>query len=75
MEKIMGLEKVVLNVIEDADGEIADSAAFYCGTLFLRGAAHVPGIRLYRVVNAIKTIVNCELQINEAGDDIAIDFV
>jgi hypothetical protein len=71
----MGLEKVVLNVVEDADGEIYDAAYFSNGTLFLTGAAQVPGLRLYRVVNAIKTVVNCDLQINEVGDDVAIDFV
>ena len=75
----MGLEKVVLNAIENADGEVADNAEFFNGTLFLSGAArvetHIGGIRLDRVMNAIKSVVNCTLEVHEAGDDIVIDFV
>ena len=70
----MGLEKVVLNAIENADGEIADQAYFSNGTLFLSGAAHASGITLYRVVNAIKSVVTCELGLNQVGDDVVIDF-
>jgi hypothetical protein len=71
----MGLEKVVLNVIEDADGEVYDNAYFSNGTLWLASSADVPGIRLYRVINAIKSVVTCNLEVNQAGTDIVIDFV
>jgi len=74
MEIIMGLEKVVLNVIEDADGEVYDNAYFSNGTLWLAGSANVTGMRLYRVLNAIKSVVTCNIQVNEVGADIAIDF-
>ena len=70
----MGLEKVVLNAIENADGEIADQAYFCNGTLFLAGCRHASGISLYRVVNAIKSVVTCDIDLNEVGNDIAIDF-
>ena len=78
MEIIMGLEKVVLNVIADADGEAHDNACFRNGTLFINGAAlaeqPISGMRLYRILNAIKTVVNCNVECHEAGDDIVIDF-
>lgn len=75
----MGLEKVVLSAIENVDGGVADNAEFFNGTLFLSGAArvetHIGGIRLSRVVDAIKSVVSCTLEVHEAGDDIVIDFV
>ena len=71
----MGLEKVVLNKIADADGEIYDNAYFSHGTLWLVSSADVPGMRLYRVLNAIKSVVTCDLEVNQTGSDIAIDFV
>ena len=74
-EIIMGLEKIVLNAIESADAEIADNASFFNGTLFLKDAAKVPGLRLYRVINAIKSVVTCSMQLTEANDDIYVDFI
>ena len=71
----MGLEKIVLAKIADVDAEIAEEAAFYDGTLFLYGAAQVPGMRLYRVINAVNSVVNCSMQLSEADGNIAIDFV
>ncbi len=74
----MGLEKVVLNVIEDADGEAHANARFLNGSLFIEGAARaeapISGMRLYRILNAIKTVVNCNVECHEIGDDIVIDF-
>jgi len=78
-EIIMGLEKIVLNAIEDADGEAHDNARFCNGTLFIEGAARaedpISGIRLYRILNAIRSVVNCNVECHEAGDDIVIDFI
>lgn len=74
----MGLEKVVLNAIENADGEIADQAYFRNGNLYLLRAANevtpISGMRLYRIVNAIKSVVNCKVEAYEDGDDIVIKF-
>jgi hypothetical protein len=70
----MGLEKVVLNKIEEVDAEIADNSYFAYGTLFIRGGAKEQGLKLFRVTNAIKDAVTCELITSEVGDDLAIDF-
>ena len=71
----MGLEKIVLAKIADVDAEIAEDAAFYNGTLFLYGAARLPGLRLYRVINAVSSVVNCSMQLSDADGTIAIDFI
>jgi hypothetical protein len=78
-EIIMGLEKIVLNAIKSADTEIAENASFFNGTLFIEGAARaedpISGMRLYRILNAIRSVVNCNVECHEAGDDIVIDFI
>lgn len=74
----MGLEKVVLNAIENADGEVADQAYFRNGNLYLYGAARadqpITGMRFYRVLKAIESVVNCKIEAREEGNDILIDF-
>jgi len=71
----MGLERVVLNAIKSADTEIAENASFFNGTLLLEDAAKVPGLRLYRVINAIKSVVTCSMQLTETDNDVYVDFI
>jgi len=42
--------------------------------LFIRGGAKEQGLKLFRVINAIKDAVTCELITSVVGDDLAIDF-
>jgi hypothetical protein len=71
----MGLEKVVLNKLAEVNAELADNAYFYDGTLFIRNAAHYNAIDMYRAMTAIKSVVHCELDLNLAGLEYAIDFI
>jgi hypothetical protein len=71
----MGLERVVLNAIKSADTEIAENASFFNGTLLLEDAAKVPGLRLWRVINAIKSVVTCSIQLTETDNDVYVDFI
>ena len=71
----MGLERVVLNAIKSADTEIAENASFFNGTLLLEDAAKLPGLRLWRVINAIKSVVTCSIQLTETDNDVYVDFI
>ena len=75
LEKTMGLEKVVLNKIEEVNAELADNAYFSNGTLFIRNSGYFNAVDIYRAMNAIKSVVTCELDLNLAGSEYAIDFI
>ena len=75
LEKTMGLEKVVLNKIEEVNADIADNAYFAYGTLFIRNADQFKSLDVYRMMQALKSVVLCELQLSEAGNEYAIDFI
>ena len=74
-ENIMGLEKVVLNKIEEVNADLADNAYFSNGTLFIRNSGYYNAVDLYRIMNAIKSVVTCELDLNLVGSEYAIDFI
>ena len=71
----MGLEKVVLNKIEEVNAELAKNAYFDNGTLFIRNSGYFNAVDMYRVMNAIKSVVFCDLDLNLLGDEYAIDFI
>ena len=72
----MGLEKVVLNAVADANTSVADNAYFENGTLFIRNAGMFNAVDMYRVMNAIKSVVTCDLDLNiTLADEFAIDFM
>ena len=72
----MGLEKVVLNKLEDVNTELAKNAYFYDGTLFIRNSGYFNAVDIYRVMNAIKSVVTCDLDLNiTLADEYAIDFM
>jgi hypothetical protein len=75
LEKTMGLEKVVLNKIEEVNADIADNAYFAYGTLFIKNADQFKALDVYRMMQALKSVVLCELQLSEAGNEFAIDFI
>ena len=75
LEKTMGLEKVVLNKIEEVNADIADNAYFSNGTLFIRNADQFKSLDVYRMMQALKSVVLCALQLSEAGREYAIDFI
>lgn len=71
----MGLEKVVLNKIREVNAELSNNAYFSNGTMFIRNSGYFNAVDIYRVMNAIKSVVTCELDLNLAGDEYAIDFL
>ena len=71
----MGLEKVVINKIEEVNAELADNAYFSNGTLFIKNSGYYNAVDIYRVMNAIKSVVTCELDLNLSGSEYAIDFI
>ena len=71
----MGLEKVVLNKLKEVNAELADDAYFCDGTLFIRNAWYFNAVEMYRVMNAIKSVVTCDLDLNLSGSEYAIDFL
>jgi hypothetical protein len=75
LEKTMGLEKIVLNKVEEVNAQLADNAYFYNGTLFIRNSGYFNAVDIYRVMNAIKSVVTCELDLNLSGSEYAIDFI
>jgi hypothetical protein len=70
----MGLEKVVINKLEEVNPELARNAYFDNGTLFIRNSGHFNAVDMYRVMNAIKSVVTCDLDLNLVGSEYAIDF-
>jgi hypothetical protein len=75
LEKPMGLETVVLKRIEEVNSDIADNAYFAYGTLFIKNADQFKSLDVYRMMQALKSVVLCELQLSEAGNEFAIDFI
>ncbi len=71
----MGLEKVVLDKLEEVDVSVADNAEFRYGTLFIANSSGVSTYDIYHALNALKDVVNCGLQTSRVGNEIAIDFV
>ena len=71
----MGLEKVVTNKIAEVNPELASNAYFYNGTLFIKNSGHFNAVDIYRAMNAIKSVVICDLDLNLAGSEYAIDFL
>ena len=71
----MGLEKVVTNKLEEVNPELATNAYFYDGTLFIRNSGYFNAVDIYRAMNAIKSVVTCELDLNLSGSEYAIDFI
>jgi hypothetical protein len=71
----MGLETVVLNKIAEVNPELANNAYFYDGTLFIRNSGYFNAVDIYRVMNAIKSVVTCELDLSLVGSEYAIDFL
>ncbi len=71
----MGLEKVVINKIREVNAELANNAYFDNGTMFIRNSGYFNAVDIYRVMNAIKSVVTCDLDLNIAGDEYAIDFI
>jgi hypothetical protein len=71
----MGLETVVLKKIEEVNPAIADNAYFAYGTLFIRNADQFKALDVYRMMQALKSVVLCELQLSEANNEFAIDFI
>ena len=72
-EKPMGLEKVVLNKIKEVDPQL--QASFYNGTLFIDNEPNLDTMTIYRINNAVKSVVTCEIRLSRNRDEIAIDFV
>jgi hypothetical protein len=75
LEKPMGLETVVLKRIEEVNPDIADNAYFAYGTLFIKNADQFKALDVYRMMQALKSVVLCELQLSEANNEFAIDFI
>ena len=71
----MGLEKVVLNKVEEVNAQLADNAYFYNGTMYIRNSGYFNAVDIYRVMNAIKSVVTCDLDLSLVGDEYAIDFL
>ena len=76
----MGLETVVLKKIEEVNSDIADNAYFAYGTLFIRNADQFKALDIYRMMQALKTVVLCEMQLSETTltsqpNEFAIDFI
>ena len=71
----MGLEKVILNKLEEVNADVADNARWFNGTLFIANDTGVSTYDIYRALNAIKSIITCELQTRRVGNEIAVDFV
>jgi hypothetical protein len=69
----MGLEKVVLNKLKEVDPHL--QASFYNGTLFIDNEPNLDTMTLYRINNAVKSVVTCPIQISKNRDEIAIDFL
>ena len=69
----MGLEKVVLNKLKEVDPHL--QASFYNGTLFIDNEPNLDTMTLYRINNAVKSVVTCPIQISRNRDEIAIDFL
>jgi len=75
LEIAMGLESVVFNKVDEVNHELAKNAYFYNGTLFIRNSGYFNAVDIYRVMNAIKSVVTCDLDLNLVGDEYAIDFL
>ena len=71
----MGLEKVVINKLDECNPTLANDAYFSNGTLFIRNSGYYNAVDIYRAMNAIKSVVTCELDLNLAGSEYAIDFL
>lgn len=71
----MGLEKVVINKIAEVNPALANDAYFYNGTLFIKNSGYYNAVDIYRVMNAIKSVVTCDLDLNLSGSEYAIDFI
>ena len=71
----MGLEKIVINKLAEVNPELARNAYFYNGTLFIRNAKDFTAIDLYRMGEAIKSVVTCSLDLSYSGNEFAIDFM
>ena len=71
----MGLEKVVINKIEEVNVELAKNCYFNNGTLFIRNSGYYNAVEIYRAMNAIKSVVTCDLDLNLIGSEYAIDFL
>jgi hypothetical protein len=69
----MGLEKVVLNKLKEVDPHL--QASFYNGTLFIDNEPNLDTMTLYRINNAVKSVVTCPIQVSKNRDEIAIDFL
>ena len=69
----MGLEKVVLNKLKEVDPHL--QASFYNGTLFIDNEPNLDTPTIYRINNAVKSVVTCPIQISKNRDEIAIDFL
>jgi hypothetical protein len=73
LEEIMGLETVVLTKLKEVDPQL--QACFYNGTLFIDNEPNLDTLTIYRINNAIKSVVTCPIQISKNRDEIAIDFI
>ena len=71
----MGLETIVLNKLVDANPALANDAYFSNGTLFIRNSGYFNAVDIYRAMNAIKSVVTCDLDLGLAGSEYYIDFV
>lgn len=71
----MGLETIVLNKIVDVNPALANDAYFYNGTLFIRNSGYYNAVDIYRAMNAIKSVVTCELDLGLSGSEYYIDFL
>jgi hypothetical protein len=69
----MGLEKVVLNKLKEVDPHL--QASFYNGTLFIDNEPNLDTLTIYRINNAVKSVVTCPIQVSKNRDEIAIDFL
>jgi hypothetical protein len=69
----MGLEKVVLNKLKEVDPHL--QASFYNGTLFIDNEPNLDTVTIYRISNAVKSVVTCPIQMSKNRDEIAIDFL
>ena len=71
----MGLEKVVINKLDECNPELARNSYFSNGTLFIQNSGYFNAVDIYRAMNAIKSVVTCDLDLGLAGSEYYIDFV
>lgn len=71
----MGLEKIVLSGLEERG--LAEGAYFKHGTLWIPNENNLTRgtLTAYRIVNALKEIVNCSVQTNLVGNEVSVDFM